>query len=422
MNEQPHDKAAQAFDGIASVFTNKRSRSLLFLIITAILIITANGLLPLISGQAHYTAEIKEVTYAEYQSLKKGNQLYDLTYGAQVKIKTYKLTYKLKFPDISPEEEALLEPPGNMKVNVYTKFFFQSPWWYIETLISVMSAVFLFYALFNYFITRDKDTKEDHVNGENTIKQLNERYLDPDTFEPWIEEDFNRSRKIKQHIKNIKYQLKQLEAKTDFKIRRRFKDYFDNTVEVPMDNLLPVKYIEMSKKERAYLEAKEDLLLKLDEKYINEYVVDSDVKHFKAIRPGFVYSGVNIEGVTQDEYSTIKSDTEKIKGSLLSKVLLSLSVTLTFASLLTIVAINAAGQDPLWVVITIIMKIVPLVLQVYFAINYTNEFMYFHLLPNLKFRENIAMRYLAEMKRRGKMDNPIVINKINVVGKENHNA
>ena len=171
-----------------------------------------------------------------------------------------------------------------------------------------------------------------------------------------------------------------------------------------------------------YLEEKEDLLLKLDENYINEYVVDSDVKHFKSIRPGFVYSGVNIEGVTQDEYSTIKSDTQKIKGSLISKILLSLSVTVTFASLLTIVAINAAEQDPLWIVITIIMKIVPLTLQVYFAINYTNEFMYSHLLPNLKFRENIAMRYLAEMKREGKMDRPIVINKINIVGKEHQNA
>lgn len=419
---QPHDKASQTFDGIVSVITNKRSRSLLFLILTAILIITANGLLPLISGQAHYTAEIKEVTYNEYQHLKENNQLYDLTYGAEAKIRLYKAAYKINYPDITPEEEALLEPPLDMKLNIYTKFFFQSPWWYIDTLISVVSAVFLFYALFNYFITRDKDTKEDHINGERTIKQLNESYLDPDTFEPWIEEKFNRERKIKQHIANIKYKIKRLETKTDFKIRRRFKDYFNNQVEVPMDNLLPVRYTKTSKKERKYLEKKEDLLLKLDEKYINEYVVDSNVKHFKSIRPGFVYSGVNIEGVTQDEYSTIKSDTQKIKGSLISKILLSLSVTVTFASLLTIVAINAAEQDPLWVVITIIMKIVPLTLQVYFAINYTNEFMYSHLLPNLKFRENIAMRYLAEMKREGKMDRPIVINKINIVGKEHQNA
>ena len=65
-------------------------------------------------------------------------------------------------------------------------------------------------------------------------------------------------------------------------------------------------------------------------------------------------------------------------------------------------SVTVSQQDALWIVLTVLMKIVPLFLQVYFAIDYNNWFMENQLLPNLKF-ENIAMLYLAEMKRQGKI-------------------
>ena len=96
---------------------------------------------------------------------------------------------------------------------------------------------------------------------------------------------------------------------------------------------------------------------------------------------------------------------------------MSLSITFGFASLLTILAVDASSQSPLWIAMTVIMKIIPLCLQVYFAINYNNWFMENQLLPNLKFRENVAMLYLAEMKRQGKQTDPIVIQKIEIMKK-----
>lgn len=409
----------KTLDNITSVITNKRSRSLVFLVTTFFLILVANGLLPLISGQAHYTADPIEVTYGEYRIMKEENNLIDITYGAKLQIELYKNLYTIAHPSMTPEERILLDAPDTLKVNVYTKFFFQSVWWYFNTGISLLSAVFLFYAMFNYLVIRSKDTHVDHVNGESTIRQLNEKYLDPDTFEPWIDESFNRERKKRQHIRNIKFELKALELKTPYQVRRRFKNHFDSaTTDVPVDNTLPVLYVPMTKKERKYINKKEELLSKLDEKYIIDYVLDIDVKNFKEIKPGFVYSGINTEGVGQDEYSTIKTDQQRVRGSLLSKILMSLAITLSFASVLTVLAINVEQQDPLWVFITILMKIVPLLLQVYFAIDYNNWFMEKQLLPNLKFRENIAMMYLAEMKRRGTFNENIIINKIEVIPKE----
>ena len=421
MNGNPAE-IAKTLDNITSVITNKRTRSLLFLITTFALILFANGLLPLISGQAHYTADPLEVTYSEYLDMKAGNKLVDLTYSAQTSITAYKESFKLANPDLTPDELVMIEPPGNMKVTVYTKFFFQSAWWYFDTGLSLVSAIFLFYAMFNYLLVRSKDIRIEHVNGENTIKQLNEKYLDPDTFEPWIDVEFNRKRKIKQHIRNTRYELKKLEIETPYAIRRRFKNHFKNVIEVPEGNLLPVLYKSMSKKEREYLDRKEELLEKLEEQYIKEYVVDTDVANFKEIKAGFVYSGVNHEGVGQDEYSAIKTDQQRIRSTIVSKLLISLATTLSFASILTVLSVTVSQQDALWIVLTVLMKIVPLFLQVYFAIDYNNWFMENQLLPNLKFRENIAMLYLAEMKRQGKITEPISVNKIEVIKSERRNT
>lgn len=417
MNGNPTESAS-TLDNITSVITSKRTRSLLFLITTFALILFANGLLPLISGQAHYTADPLEVTYSEYLDMKAGNKLVDLTYSAQASITAYKESFKLANPDLTPDELVMIEPPGNMKVTVYTKFFFQSAWWYFDTGLSLVSAVFLFYAMFNYLLVRSKDIRIEHVNGENTIKQLNEKYLDPDTFEPWIDVVFNRKRKIKQHIRNTRYELKKLETETPYRIRRRFKNHFKDVIEVPEGNLLPVLYKPMSNKEREYLDRKEELLEKLEEHYIKEYVVDTDVANFKEIKAGFVYSGVNHEGVGQDEYSAIKTDQQRIRSTIVSKLIIALAITLSFASILTVLSVTVSQQDALWIVLTVLMKIVPLFLQVYFAIDYNNWFMENQLLPNLKFRENIAMLYLAEMKRQGKITETISVNKIEVVKSE----
>lgn len=402
-------------DNIGTVLTNKRTRSLVFLVITFLLILLANGLLPLISGQAHYTAEIREVTYGEYLFLKERDELIDLTYGAKLEILAYEELYKIQNPDLSAEELINIEIPDELEITIYTKFFFESAWWYFDTGMSLVSAVFLFYALFNYMIVRSKDTRVEHVNGEQTIKQLNEKYLDPDTFEPWIDDVFNRKRKIDQHIRNTKYDLKKLETDTPFQVRRRFKNHFKDLKEVPEDNLLPVPYKPLTKKERKYLDKKEEILARLDPTYIDEYVVDTEVKHFKAIKAGFVYSGINHEGIGQDEYSTILTDRQRVQSSIVSKIIVSLAITLGFASVLTILAVNVSQQAPLWIFLTVLMKIVPLFLQFYFAVDYNNWFMENQLLPNLKFRENIAMMYLAEMKRRGVITTPVVINKIELI-------
>ena len=405
---------------IATAITSKRSRSLLFLIVTFVAILAINGLLPIVSGKVHYTAESVEYTYGEYLALKKSNEMYDLTYASRTLIKLYEYNYIKANPDLTPEELVTIEPPADLRVNVYTKFFFQSPWWYVSMIISMLSAVFLFYAVFNYLLVRSKDTRIEHINGESKIKQLNEKYLDPDTFEPWLEDDFNRSRKVKQHIRNVKHKLKRLETKTPYTIRKRFKHYFDTKQsDQVFDTLLPVPYIELTRKERTYLDTKEELLDQLSDNYIQEYAIHSNVKNYKEIKAGFIYSGVNSNNVLSDEYSTIKTDTKRIKETVMSRALVALAVTFAFASLFTVVGADIESQSPFWIVVTIITKVVPLLMQIYFSINYTNWFMENQLLPNLSYREKIAYMYLAEMQRRGVVTQNINLEVISLGGDPN---
>jgi len=423
MNEEVKTKQGtnSTIDNIASVLLNKRSRSLIFLVATFIFILLANGMLPLISGRAHYTADPVELTYAEYLVAKAEDPLRDLTYGSKLDIILYKELYRLANPDMTPDEIVLLEPPLNLKVSMYTIFFFDSPWWYFDTGLSLVSALLLFYALFNYLVIRSKERNIDYLNGEGVIKQLNESYLDPDTFEPWVEVDFNQTRKRKQHIRNTKFKLKKLELKTPYEVRRKFKDYFQVKPKNNESSFYPVVYTPMTPAETKYINKKDELLAQLEENYIKEYIVENDVENCQEIKPGFVYSGINIEGVGQDEYSTIKTDRQRIRSSIVAKLFISLAVTLSFASVLTILSISISQQNPVWVVATILMKLLPLFLQVYFAIDYSNWFMDNQLLPNLKFRENIALLYLAEMKRRGIVSGNIVLNRIYITSPERRN-
>ena len=83
------------------------------------------------------------------------------------------------------------------------------------------------------------------------------------------------------------------------------------------------------------------------------------------------------------------------------KIILTLLIAVVFAALLTFTISNAAGQGAWWLIINIIVKIVPLFLQVPLAIDYSNSFMEDQLIGNLISRRAISYQFLAEMRADG---------------------
>lgn len=360
---------------LKGVLVNKQTRNLVFLVLTVVIIFAINALLPTIEGNTHYTADPIETTYEDYLKMKEGNPHYVLTWSSEEEINTY--ITQFKEANNIPNYTAV-DVPKDFIVSVYTKFFFQHVFWYITTLTHVVSAVLLFYSLFNYLLGKYKLEYEKYVNLDNEMTMLSNNSLDPATFEPWMIKVFNMDRKTQQHISNIKYKLNILEINTPYKVRNNVNKY--------------------NRKYRKYINKRTSLSDQLSTQYINSMVEHKRVKYFKFIHPSFVTCGVNHIGHTVDSYSLMKSNSSRLGKDAITKVLISLVLTVMFASLLTMTVVSAADKPWYWVVIDILATIAPLVMQIPLAFDYCAQYMEEQLIPTLMSRKTIALLYLAYMK------------------------
>ena len=403
-------KTEQAVTKATEIITNKRTRSVIFLALSGVLILGLNSMLPIIEGDAHYTAGTVETTYGEFQTAQDSDEHIRLTWASKQNILIYKAQYIRAHPELTEDEWMLVTVPDTFEVRMYTKFFYEHPFWYISTVTSLGSALILFYSMFNYLITIMREKYKKYVELDNKMTDAVDKCLDPVTFEPWMENNFNTRRKIQQHKANVKYKIDKLERHTPYKVKRKLKPYFDEVRQFngvrredaalitynPKDilkDLGPLKF-----RERYYLSKKEKLLYLLNDTYIKEYVVRGRVKYFRHIYPMFVYNGENGIGKTIDSYSLIKTDAKRISSDAFNKITISLVVTFLFAVLTTVTVVASIEQQPLWIIINAISKLAPLVIQVPLAINYSNDFMNKQLIGNLISRHSILLLYLAETK------------------------
>ena len=112
----------------------------------------------------------------------------------------------------------------------------------------------------------------------------------------------------------------------------------------------------------------------------------------------FVYNGETGIGRSVDSYSLITTDSERVGRDAWKKILYSLLSVVAFAILLTVTAVTSVGKDPLWIVINVIAKIAPLLLQIPLAIDYSNSFMDVQIIANLLYRRSIGLLFLGERK------------------------
>ena len=357
---------------------SKRTRSYIFLVLTVLAIFAINALLPTISGKSHYTADEITVTYKEYTQLKEADPYYTLTWSSEEKVNNYIKEYKKMYPE---EALSVVNIPDDFEVEVYTKFFFQHSFWYISTITRTVSAILLFYAVFNVLCAKLKEEHVRYLELNKEMDTLSNNQLDPSSFEPWMSDVFNHDRKLNQHIDNVKYSLSLLEKHTPHSIRR-----------------LAIKD-PSNPKCKTYIERKESLQAQLEEDYLKDVVVHTNVRHFQYIHPTFVLCGVNHIGRSTDSYSLIESDAKHLGRGALQKILTTLGVTVMFATLLTITVVAAADRPWYWIVIDILTTITPLLIQIPMAFEYSDSYMEDHLIPNLIARRSIALLYLAYIKK-----------------------
>jgi hypothetical protein len=391
-------KLDKALSSMTEVLSSRRVRSTIFLILSFVIILAVNALLPVIEGQSHFTAEPVEYTYTEYLNLKKENPRYNLTWASELRINEYKRLYRNEHPDLTADEIVLLQPPPNLIVEVYTKHFFQYVFWYVSTAISIGSAILLFYSAFNFIIIRMKENEPKYLTLTKEVEDMADNCLDPITFEPWMADQFNIRRKVLQHTSNVKYELQRLQEKTDHRIKNKFIKIWDLPIE---ERYAFADNTKLKWKERRYFNKREALLSLLQPSYIEEYVKNGKIKYFRYIHPLFVTGGTNEVSRSVDSYSMIRTDVERIQSESVRRILLMISITILFAVLFTITVVTSVEKQPFWVVLNIISKLAPLILQIPFAMDYSNTFMKGQLIGNLLQRRSIGLLYLAERGKEG---------------------
>ena len=397
-------KLDRALKKSSQLLTNKRSRSIIFLLISLFFILAINSLLPLISGGTQYTSGVVTSSYTDFLA----NPHYVLTFLSKASVNA---AIK-EGVDIS-----------SLQVSYYTRYFFEDTAWYISTVVSMVSAVILFYSLFNYLMTRAKDTYTKYVDLDKQLATITETLLNPETFEPWIDNVFNKRRKIQQHIANVKYKLDVLERKTSYEVKNIFRNYFSVGYSKESLDLASFKG-----KERRYMKKKTRLLALLDEQYIEEFVVSGKVKNFQHVYPMFVYNGANATGHTVDSYSLLKSDSERISKDSMVKIIVTLTIATVFATLLTLTLQGAEGLTWWEMLIQVLFRVTPLLIQIPLAIDYSDSFMDQQVITTLISRRTISYLYLSEMRKQGveertvKEIKDIVNEEVVVDGQENQHV
>lgn len=366
-------------------------KSKLFLIISIVSILIINSLLPILKATSHYTVVPEEMTYGEFKELKKKDKRLDLTLKTVTIINIYKDSKK---EELTPEEFLLLEPPEEMEVSVYTKFFFEDYFWYVENFVHVVSAVILFYSIFQFFLIKDMDEDEEYLKLKKEVDDTNEKQVEADTLDTYLTNDFNRPRKIKQHITNVNNKLAKLESKTKVEIKKKFKETIE---ESPFEDY--------TKKEKRYLKRKKKLLDLKEPTYIETFIDAIKVKHFKKITTNFVYSGDNKIEKAVDGYSEIKTNKERLRKDGFKKVAFAILITISFASVVTLLAVNIENQTPLEIFINAVMKLTPLMLQIKLGLDYKDDFMRTQLMVNLRQRFNIVAMFLKHTHQQSQEKN-----------------
>lgn len=375
-----HNTYTTIMNHVKQIVVNKQTRSIFILIVTVFIVFLINALLPTIEGNTHYTEEPVEMPYVEYIKLKEECIHYNLTYTSQNDIKNYIRKYIVEHPELSIEEQYTVQPPDMFMVTVYTKFFFEYSYWYVSTIIHTVSAILVFYSMFNFLLTKKKSTYQKYIDLNTEISTVTNTRLDPITFEPWMINNFNKPRKITQHKSNVKYALDILDKRTNYKVR--------HLAQTDPSNIKCAKYIQKKQRLQYYL----------TDEYINEYVVDGKVKYFKYIHPTFVTCGYNAIGKTIDSYSLLDSDSRRISKDSIKRIVTSVLLTVMFAILMTVTVVASVDKPWYWVLINIIATIAPLIIQIPMAYDYCENFMDTQLISNLISRRSIALLYLASLQ------------------------
>lgn len=267
------------------------------------------------------------------------------------------------------------------------EFMFTAEWWakvfrVITSNILVFLGTFLF--VLDSMINKREDIKKKRKELDTTIDE----HLDPVTFDPFFV-DFERNRKIEYYKRDLEAQIEKLERKASLEDMRSWTRKMRNGTEDPEVN----QAFENSE----FCQRKKMILEQLEPEFIEEHIDYMHIK-YKPLSKSFVTSGYNKPHKRYDDYA-IETSWEKMFWDLLPKFIMLAGFLIAGESII----VQFEPDKPLALIMyNMLIKIIPLILQIYFANGYTNIYIDEKIMVDLRRRLDIVIKYLSFKKGVGK--------------------
>lgn len=268
-------------------------------------------------------------------------------------------------------------------------FMFTAEWWY-RVFRVLTSNIFIFVGTFMYLLDLAMRTRKNITDKKKQVEDAVEKYVDPVTFDPFHLK-FERTRKLNYYKRAVEARLEKLESKAtmeDLTIWGKQQKNYDQDGKIIDEDLQ--KVFDKNK----FCQKKQVILGQLEPEFIQQHIEYMKVPY----RPNsktFVTNGYNKPSAKYDEYA-VEPRFSKLMWDLLPKFLIMMGFLVAAES----IVVEFMMTDSLTAsFFNMIIKIMPLVLQVYFAFAYCEAYIAEKIMVDFRKRIDLITLYVAGLKK-----------------------
>ena len=268
---------------------------------------------------------------------------------------------------------------------------FTGEWWW-DVFRTITTNLLVLFGTLAYFLKKAWEEEPEIRERQKEVQTLVDAHLDPITFDPFLPK-FNRKRKIEAYKRAMSNKLDKIEKK-----------YYKNSVSLELwaewENT-PRKPKELKDRFEAdkYCQEKHLILHQLTKEYIDKNI-DKIELDYKPVQKTFVANGYVSQRMSKYDDYAVESGSNKMLRDLSPRIFLMFGWLIALNS----VAINAIQQETRLIgLIVFLFTMLPLIIQIFIAQDYTDKFIKEKILVDFQKRKDIMINYLAYLKE-GKED------------------
>lgn len=263
--------------------------------------------------------------------------------------------------------------------------------WWSKTINAIAINNIILLGTIMYKLQRDVESKPEVVVERKRVNDASLRFLDPISFDPWLV-DFNLKRKIRKYKTAISNKLDKLNKKVkpkDLEAWVTWNREFDEWKKTPKD-----EQQEAPVSKNKYVLKRLELQTQMSDEFINERIHYMRM-NYKPIKKQFVTTGYMGSRNTDDDY-----DVESAAGKMFRDLAPKIIITIGYLAFINSLRVELMAEPNYMVaIIAIVLRLLPILVQVYNAISYVNAFIRDKVMVDFRTRWDIIVKYAAETGR-----------------------